>query len=178
MWIKVDLQRFTPQLFWFISLCIMWFVCVHLVFWSPRARGKSVVALILCFDELQFMYLDFPTLISHSIETLSTIQGYRGDQWYEDRPFLLRFLNLQMSPENASSPEKTMVYTTVSCQIKSEPSDAFSRSNRGHQLLWLILMPHVSHWLRPMVSARMWSVWSSTSINEISSNASPFFWFS
>ena len=38
-----------------------------------------MVALILWIDAFQIEHLDFPSQISHSIEILREIQGYRGD---------------------------------------------------------------------------------------------------
>ena len=82
------IQRYGSTGFCFESPCSMIYLPGQCVFWSPHLRGKPVVALILCFDEFQFMYLDFPTLISHSIETLSTIQGYRGDVHHPSFPMI------------------------------------------------------------------------------------------
>jgi hypothetical protein len=82
------IQRYGSTVFCFESPCSMIYLPGQCVFWSPHLRGKPVVALILCFDEFQFMYLDFPTLISHSIETLSTIQGYRGDVHHPSFPMI------------------------------------------------------------------------------------------
>jgi hypothetical protein len=73
------IQRWSSTSFLFETHYSLIYLPGQCVFWSPHSRGKLVVASILCFIELHFLYLNLSAQISYSIGILSVIQGYRGD---------------------------------------------------------------------------------------------------
>ena len=98
--------------------------------------------------------------------------------WCLDRVFWRTFALLQIWALTGASRRRWWRWPPSGLQIQSWPSILISRSNPGSRFLWLLIIVSVTREQKPTMSARFWSVWSTTSINEAWSDAPCFFEFS